>query len=203
MNLFAREPSPFLALPSYQARVILADPPWYFKNRSEKGEGKNPVQHYDCMELEEIQALPVLELANPNGCALIMWATAPMMPEALDTMKCWGFKYQSMGSWGKLSSTGNAIHFGPGYWFRGAVEFYLLGTIGRPKRRSCSVRNLILAPVREHSRKPDQMRADIEKLFRGPYVELFARETAPGWSSWGNQVGKFSVTEGADDQTRE
>ncbi len=193
MTLFAREPSPFIALPSQQARVILADPPWYFKNHSEKGEAKNPVAHYDCMELDEIQALPVAELANPNGCALIMWATAPMLPQALDTMLCWGFKYKSAGAWAKQSSTGEKWAFGPGYWYRSAAEFWISGVIGKPRIRSHSVRNLIVAPVREHSRKPDQMRSDVESMFAGPYVELFARETAPGWSSWGNQVGKFDT----------
>ena len=193
MTLFAEKPSPFLSLPSYQARVILADPPWLFANYSEKGEEKNPVAHYDCMPLEDIQALPVAELANPNGCALIMWAYTPMLPEAIDTMRCWGFEFKSAGVWAKQSKTGKKWAFGTGCGYRGAMEIFLLGTIGEPHRQSRSVRNLIVAPVREHSRKPDQMRADIEQLFPGPYVELFARETAPGWSSWGNQVNKFDA----------
>ena len=195
MNLFAREPSPFLALPSYQARVILADPPWYFKNYSEEGEEKNPISHYDCMELEDIQAMPVAELANPNGCALIMWATAPMLPQAIETMALWGFEFKTAGAWAKQSSTGKKWAFGTGYCYRSAAEFYLLGTIGKPKTRSKSVRNLIVAPVRENSRKPDQMRADIEKLFPGPYIELFARQRAKGWISWGNDIDRFSTEE--------
>lgn len=192
-DLFAREPSPFKALPQYQARVILADPPWYFENYSAKGEEKNPVAHYACMGLDEIQALPVMELANPNGCALVMWATAPMLPQALDTMLCWGFKFKTAGAWAKQSSTGEKWAFGTGYCYRSAAEFWLLGAVGKPKPRSRSVRNLIVAPVREHSRKPEQMRDDIERLFPGPYVELFARESAPGWSSWGNETQKFDA----------
>lgn len=192
MSDFFRGPSPFAALPQYRARVILADPPWYFKNFSARGEEKNPISQYSCMDLDEIQALPVAELADPNGCALFMWATAPMLPQALDTMLCWGFKFKSAGAWAKQSPTGKKWNFGTGYCYRSAAEFYLLGTMGKPKVRSRSVRNLIVAPVREHSRKPDQMRADVELLFKGPYVELFARESAPGWSSWGNDTEKFS-----------
>jgi N6-adenosine-specific RNA methylase IME4 len=48
-----------------------------------------------------------------------------------------------------------------------------------------------VAPVREHSRKPEKMRRDIEALWEGPYAELFARESADGWDTWGNQAGKF------------
>jgi N6-adenosine-specific RNA methylase IME4 len=190
MSLF--EKSPFTALPQCQARVILADPPWYFANYSAKGEEKNPVKHYACMKLEDIQALPVLELANPEGCALVMWATAPMLPQAMETMACWGFKYASAGAWAKQSSTGNKWAFGPGYCYRSGAEFWLLGRVGKPKIKSRSERNLIVAPVREHSRKPDEMRAKIEAQFDGPYVELFAREAASGWMSWGNETGKFS-----------
>ena len=193
MSLFS--PSPFSALPQYQARVILADPPWYFRNYSAKGEEKNPTAHYGCMDLAAIQALPVAELAHPGGCACIMWATAPMLPEAIDTLRAWGFAFKSAGAWAKRSSTGTRWHFGTGYCYRSAVEFWLLGTIGRPRQKSRSIRNLIVSPVREHSRKPEQMRGDIEALFDGPYIELFARQAAPGWLSWGNETDKFTAAQ--------
>ncbi|WP_298281154.1 MT-A70 family methyltransferase [Acidocella sp.] len=193
MDLFAPS-SPFAALPERQARVILADPPWAFALYSARGEGKAPQHHYGCMPLTAIKALPVAELADPAGCALVMWATAPMLPHAVETMAAWGFAFKSAGAWAKRSRTGAAWHFGTGYCYRSAVEFWLLGTIGKPRQRSRSVRNLIVAPIREHSRKPDQMRADIEALWAGPYVELFAREVAPGWLSWGNETEKFEST---------
>lgn len=191
MSLFER--SPFGSLPQYDARVILADPPWKFENFSAKGEEKNPVAHYTCMSLDDIQALPVQELANPTGCALIMWATAPMLPQAIETMACWGFKFVSAGAWAKQSTTGQKWAFGTGYAYRSAVEFWLLGRVGKPQFKSHSIRNLIVASVREHSRKPDEMRANIEKQFLGPYVELFAREPAPGWAAWGNEMEKFAA----------
>ena len=74
----------------------------------------------------------------------------------------------------------------------GDVEFYLVGTIGKPRVRSRSIRNLIAAPVREHSRKPDQLHADLEALYAGPYAELFARQRRPGWDAWGNDVDRFT-----------
>lgn len=179
-------------LPPASARVILADPPWRFANYSAKGEKKNPNQHYECQDLDWIKKLPVRDLAHPGGAVCIMWATAPLLPEALATMAAWGFTFKSAGAWAKQSKTGRKWAFGPGYVFRSAAEFYLLGSVGKPEYRSHSVRNLIISPVREHSRKPDEMRANIEMQFTGPYIELFARESAPGWSSWGDQTTKFN-----------
>lgn len=183
---------PFGDLTPLRYRVILADPAWLFALRSPKGEGKAPQAHYRCMPLADIQALPVSQLAAPD-CACIMWATAPMLPQALATLDAWGFTFKSAGSWAKQSPTGASWAFGPGYIYRSAAEFWLLGTIGRPAQRSRSIRNLIVAPRREHSRKPDQMHADIEALFDGPYVELFARSQRPGWDCWGNETTKFEA----------
>ena len=179
-------------MPQQQARVILADPPWRFATYSRLGERKSPSAQYDCMDLSAIKGLPVLDLANPTGCALIVWATAPLLPQAVEVMQAWGFGYKSAGAWAKQSSTGLKWAFGTGYCYRSAAEFWLLGTIGKPTQKSRSIRNLIVAPVREHSRKPDQMRADIEEMFDGPYIELFAREPAPGWLAWGNETTKFT-----------
>lgn len=179
-------------LPLFHFGAILADPPWRFFNYSAKGEAKNPVAHYDCMSLPAIKRLPVDHLAKPD-CALIMWATAPMLPQAFEVMAAWGFTFKTAGAWAKESKTGEKIAFGCGYVYRSAAEFYLLGTLGKPAYKSRSVRNLIWAPVREHSRKPDQMHTDVESLFDGPYLELFARSERLGWTSWGNEVGKFNV----------
>ncbi|HIQ16690.1 MAG TPA: DNA methyltransferase [Novosphingobium capsulatum] len=181
---------PFGTLRPLSYGAIIADPPWYFRNYSAKGEVKNPVAHYDCMGTADIAALPVHQLAGPD-CALFMWATAPMLPDAIHLMQAWGFTFKSAGAWAKQSSTGERWAFGTGYCFRSAAEFYLLGTIGKPKVRSRSIRNLIVAPVREHSRKPDALHADVEALYHGPYAELFARQARSGWEAWGNQTDLF------------
>ncbi len=187
------KPWPFGDLPDMQARCIMSDPPWRFENYSEAGEGKNPSAHYDCMNLNEIKDLPVRDLANPNGCALVMWATAPMLDKAFETMQAWGFQFKSAGAWAKQSKTGTKLAFGPGYAYRSAAEFWLLGSIGKPNYRSNSIRNLIIAPVREHSRKPDEMRKMCEQQFDAPRIELFARQSAPGWMAWGNETTKFDM----------
>lgn len=187
---------PFDPVPPLTFGCVIADPPWAFKAYSRKGEAKNPTAHYDCMDLDAIKALPVSHLVRDNA-ACIMWATAPMLPQAIETLKAWGFAFKTAGAWAKQSKTGNAWAFGTGYVFRSAAEFFVVGTTGRPEIKSRSIRNLIAAPVREHSRKPDHMHRMAEALFEGPYIELFARESRPGWTTWGNQREKFNQEEAA------
>lgn len=198
---------PFATLRPFSYRVIYADPNWSFDNYSAKGELKNPKAHYHCDSTDAIAALPVGHLAAPDA-VLVLWATFPMLPDALRVMAAWGFTFKTGGAWAKQSKTGRKWQFGPGYVYRSAAELFLVGKIGHPKARDTSaarsVRNLIAdddwlgaieiaiaAPVREHSRKPDSMIEMIEALFDGPYVELFARQSRPNWHSWGLEAGKF------------
>jgi N6-adenosine-specific RNA methylase IME4 len=162
--------------------AILADPPWRFRTWSTKGDGRAPP--YARMSLAEILALPVAELAAPD-CALFLWAIDPMLPEALEVIAAWGFTYKTVAfTWVKTSGAGG-YPIGCGYWTRANPETCLLATRGRPKRVARDVRQLIISPRREHSRKPDEVRRRIERLVAGPYLELFARERAPGWDAWG------------------
>jgi N6-adenosine-specific RNA methylase IME4 len=195
---------PFANLHMFGYRVILADPPWLFENWSEKGEEKNPLAHYGCSKTAEIAKFPVSQLASGDGAVCVMWATAPMLPDALKLLEAWGFQYKTAGAWAKLSKSGQKLAFGTGYIYRSAAEFFLVGQFGDIRPLSRSIRNLIgpaditdlaewaiASPIREHSRKPEQMYEAIEALFEGPYVELFARQRRAGWDAWGNQVGKF------------
>ena len=179
-------------VPLFRYGCILADPPWCFENYSEKGEVKNPVAHYDCMEAGDLAGIHVGHIAAPD-CALFLWATAPMLPEALATMGAWGFKFKSAGAWIKRSKSGDKLAFGTGYIWRSAVEFLLVGVNGAPAWRTRSERNVIEAPIRQHSRKPDETYRKIEAMVAGPRVELFARVERDGWDAWGNQVGKFGA----------
>lgn len=187
---------PFGNLAPLRYSVLLIDPPWQFKNWSKKGEWKNASRHYRCMPTDEICRLPIGHLAAPH-CAAVVWATAPMLEDAMRALKAWGFEYKSMGCWAKRTRRDNAWQFGGGYIMRGAVEPFLIGTIGDPTRKDTkaarSVRNLIVAPVREHSRKPDQMFDAIEALYDGPYAEVFSRTERPGWDCWGDEVGMFKA----------
>ncbi len=184
-------------IPAGKYRLIYADPEWRFVVRSETaaGFGKMPQRHYRCSPLDEIKARPVGRLAA-SDCLLCLWATAPMLPAALDVMQSWGFKYVTGGAWAKEGRSPETFTFGTGYVLRSACEFFLLGRKGHPRIKSKSIRNLIFSPRREHSRKPDQLRNDLMKLAEGPYIELNARQAFPGWDAWGNEIGKFG---GADE----
>lgn len=180
------------SLPQGPFGCILADPPWRFRTWNEDNKEKSASKHYDLMNLSDIKELPVKDVAAKD-CLLMMWAVQPMLDQALDVMSAWGFKYKTAGAWAKQSSTGNKWAFGTGYLLRCSAEFFLVGTRGNPKSAVKNVRNLIVAPVREHSRKPDEMHTNLERMFPDvPRLEMFARESRPGWIAWGNQTTKFN-----------
>jgi N6-adenosine-specific RNA methylase IME4 len=173
-----------------QYGLIVADPPWRFKLRSAKGEKKSAQAQYACMDLDAIKALPVSHLAA-GDCALMLWATFPMLPQAFDVMAAWGFRFVSGGVWHKTTVNGKQA-FGTGYRLRCAAEPWLLGVIGNPAT-SRAHRNSIVGVVREHSRKPEEAYRWAETYL--PHVcrcELFSRQRRPGWDSWGNETDLFS-----------
>ncbi len=187
---------PFGDLQMFGYNVILADPPWAFKNWSEAGEGRNPTQHYDTMTADEIIALPVGQLASTN-CAIFLWCVDPLLDRAFEALRVWGFRYTTVAfTWAKRSRLDTGWHMGTGYWTRANPETCLLGFTGKLDRKSAGVRQLIVEPVRSHSRKPDRVHGDIEQLL-GPQrrCELFGRAQRPGWEVWGNEAHKFNEGE--------
>lgn len=174
---------PLAHLPRGTFGCIVADPPWHFKTFSEKGQGKGASQHYPTMSIDQIKALQVSDLAAKDAC-LLLWTTMNFVPVALDVMDAWGFQFVSEGAWGKQTKDRKGWTLGTGFWLRSQAEFFLLGTRGKPRPRSHSCTNLIVAPRGEHSTKPEQLCAVAEALCPGPYCELFARSPRPGWSSW-------------------
>jgi N6-adenosine-specific RNA methylase IME4 len=182
---------PFDGLIPFKYGAILADPPWAYDMRSASGYEKSPEAHYATLPPAEIKALPVAQLAAPD-CLLMMWTTWPHLDLAMEVMAAWGFAYKTGGAWVKRTATGKAA-FGTGYLLRSATEPFLIGTIGRPKVRSRSERNLIEGLRREHSRKPPEARAMIDKLLPDVWAcELFAREPWPGRDVWGDQTARFA-----------
>jgi N6-adenosine-specific RNA methylase IME4 len=200
---------PFGALEPGSFGAILADCPWHFKSytalRTQNwSSGRHVERHYRTMKLPDIKALPVAALAAKTGCHLFLCATGPCLPQALEVMAAWGFKYSTVAlTWAKLKRSFDAhqlrvlptadgdFHVGLGLTTRKNCEFVLLGRRGNARRISKKVRELVLAPVREHSRKPDEYRERIEQYCEGPFLEMFARSTRPNWSAWGLETGKF------------
>lgn len=180
---------PFGDLQPMKYGLIMADPPWSFTNWSAKGEKKSAKAHYDCMNLNDIKALPVNHLAA-GDCCLFLWATWPMLPQAMEVMRAWGFAYKTGGVWHKRTVTGKTA-FGTGYRVRCASEPFLLGFLGNPAN-SRSERNVIDGLAREHSRKPEEAYAWAERYLPDVWrVELFSRAERLGWDSFGDEVGKF------------
>jgi len=208
--------SPFDHLPKCHYGAILADPPWRFRTwdkrtavkRTHSGAGTNvcAAVHYNTMDIEDVAALPVGDLAADN-CALFLWVCWPTLEDAWEVLRAWGFKYKTCAfDWTKAHA-GQIDMFrddadalmGMGYWTRANSEPCLLATRGKPKRLRADVRQGIIEPRREHSRKPDVVHERIENLVAGPYLELFARQRRPGWDCWGNEVDKFKPAAAADD----
>lgn len=169
--------------------IILADPPWRFETWSEAGGKRSPDVHYETMSLDSICALPVAGLAAEN-CALFLWAIWPRIFEAQRVIEAWGFTYRTLAwEWLKLNPSGIGLKMGLGYYTRANPEPCLLAVRGRMPVAVRNERNVLIAPVREHSRKPDEQYAKIERLYPGTRrLELFARQRWPGWDVWGNQV---------------
>lgn len=181
---------PFDPLRPLSYDLVMADPPWRFENWSKAGERKNASAQYDCMPLNDIKVLPVGQLARDN-CLLWLWATHPMLREALEVMEAWGFTYVTSGVWVKTTVKGK-IAFGTGYTLRSASEPFLIGRFGAP-RIARNQRTVLMAPIREHSRKPDEAYVAAEALAINALrrADLFSRENRPGWDAWGNEAGKF------------
>lgn len=177
--------------PSKRYRVIYADPPWTFATYSQKGKGRSAEAHYDCMSLDEVKALPVADWAADDAI-LLLWATDPLLDRAFEVIRAWGFTYKTVGFyWVKENASGKGFFTGLGFWTRANPEQCLLATRGHPKRKAADVKKLVVSPRREHSRKPDEIYGHIERLAEGPYLEMFARASRPGWDTWGAQNGLF------------
>lgn len=177
-----------LALSGRRFGSIGSDPQWKFLTRSAAGEGRSANVHYKTEEVDRIKQLPVGELAAENS-AFYMWAVDWCLQDALDLIAHYGFKHITTAyTWVKTNPSGEGFHMGQGFWTRANPEVCLFATKGKPKRLYADVQQLIIAPVMEHSRKPDEWLARTERLTAGDYLELQARRPRPGWTSWGDEL---------------
>ena len=169
--------------------IIYADPPWSYNDRM-NGHSMGALAHYETQSLEWIKQLDVSRLAEKD-CILFMWAVSPQLPEALDVMKAWGFKFKTVAfCWSKTTKTGKFVS-NLGKWTMGNVELCLLGIKGSPNkfRIDKTIKQLVVAERTQHSKKPDEVRKRIVQGFGDiSRIELFARQYAEGWDCWGNEV---------------
>lgn len=171
--------------PSKKYKIIYSDPAWTYSDKALAG-NRGASCKYDTMTLDEIKSLPV-SIISDDDCILFLWATYPLIQEALDVMKAWGFTYKTVAfTWIKINYNGTNF-IGMGNWTRSNAEIVLLGVKGKPKRINAGIKQIIQYPIQEHSKKPDIVRQNIIKLCGDlPRIELFARNKAFGWDSWGN-----------------
>lgn len=192
-------------LPEKGFSCILADPPWFFRTRTEFVSKRDPRHHYKggVMSFADICALPVGDYAAPDA-HLFLWVTGPVLERSFEVIRAWGFRYSGVAfTWVKLKKSHDAhqlrllptaagdFHVGLGFTTRKNAEFCLLARRGNARRLAKDVRELIVAPRREHSRKPDETYERIERYACGPYLELFGRQERPNWTVRGDEVGKF------------
>jgi len=170
-----------MPMPARLFPVLLADPAWRFKVFSESGTSRSADNHYPTMTVEAIAALKIPAAAD---AVLFLWATVPMLLQALQVMQAWGFTYRSHLAWVKDRP-------GCGFWVRNKHELLLIGARGRmpAPRPSDRPESVIEAAVRQHSEKPERAYEIIEHAYPTlPKIELFARARRPGWEAWGNEV---------------
>lgn len=209
---------PFGDLPRGGFKAIVADPPWHFRARTALQVGhwtsrRDAEKHYPVMGIDDIAALPVRDLAAKDA-HLFLWVTGPVLRQAFEVMDAWGFRYSAVAfTWIKLKKSHNPhqlrvlpsaehdLHVGLGLTTRKNAEFCLLGRRGNARREAKNVREIIMSPVREHSRKPDEAYERVRRYCEGPYVELFSREARPGFEAWGNETGKFNAGASDGDMT--
>jgi N6-adenosine-specific RNA methylase IME4 len=160
-------------------KVILADPPWTY---ADLGHTRRIDKEYPIMPLNDIAAMRV-DLCASKDAVLFLWATSPLLPDALKVMDSWGFKYKSSCVWDK-------VHIGMGHYWRIRHELVLLGTRGKPGiAKVHNIPSILRSHRREHSRKPEELYTQIEAMYPdAKKIELFARRRRKGWNSWGNEV---------------
>lgn len=161
-------------------RTILADPAWGVSSQRGKNSSRSAESHYELMPLERIKAMPVADLCEENS-HLYLWIPCGLLQEGLDVIKAWGFTYRSPLLWIKP-------RLGLGNYIRNASEICLFATRGKAPVKFHAQPNWLFAPQQEHSHKPEEQYAIIERLSHGPYLELFARRRQPGWDVWGNEI---------------
>lgn len=175
--------------------TILADPPWQFTNRTGKVAPEHKrLSRYPTLGLTEICEIPVQEAAFPEA-HLYLWVPNALLPEGLEVMRAWGFRYKTNIIWHKIRKDGGPDGRGVGFYFRNTTEIILFGIRGsmRTLAPGRSQVNIIKSMKQEHSRKPEEQYTLIERCSPGPFLELFGRGNRQDWTTWGNQADDYEI----------
>jgi len=170
--------------------VIYADPPWRYREKDNKQLAFSHGKHGKVIGIEKFYAtmplcdIKVLEVPSSEDAWLLLWATATRLPEALEVLNAWGFKYWTCAIWDK-------IHLGLGWFFRVQHEILLVGKKGKPKLPEVTVRSIFAEKRTTHATKPVCVKEWIELAFPNrSKIELFARAKSEGWDVWGDEVNE-------------
>jgi len=203
-------------------KLIFIDPPWHYAEPGyrKKGKAQNEGEaniKYDCMKFHELVGFRTkIDEFAARDCLMLMWATAPRMDWAYQLLPLWGFTYRTMGflwiktkqnpeqlvipgmTWSYLANAFLAtnVRKGMGFYTSQQAEYCLLARRGKPGAAEIRLQDqIVFAPIREHSRKPDEVRKRIERIFPSlvPRIEVFARQRFPGWMAYGNEQTKFNA----------
>lgn len=193
---------PLPPLPDVRFPVVSIDPPWHWKSRAASqnpSSVRSPQKHYPTMDLEHIKAIPMKQIAAPDA-HVFLWCTGPLIAQGVHNMlfRAWGVRDSSLAFvWVKTLRSFDMkllertplldqdIHMSTGFTTRQNAEFVVLGRIGSPARARADIRQVIIAPVAEHSRKPDEYYRRVEHYSPGPRIDMFAGADRPGWTRWG------------------
>lgn len=173
--------------PKKKFKTLLADPPWDIQQKGARG----AEQHYDLMTLDRIKAMPISDLMEDDA-HLWLWVTNATLRDGYDVAEAWGFTVRSPLTWVKF-------RLGLGNYLRNSTEHLLFATRGKAPVQYRAQPTWINAPVTDHSHKPEEQYALIERVSPGPYLELFARRqplSTSDWSVWGNQIASGVVIPG-------
>jgi N6-adenosine-specific RNA methylase IME4 len=158
--------------------TIYADPPWVYQNQMTRSATGN---HYEGLSIDELCALPVRELSAQDA-HLHLWTTNGFLFECPRIFDAWGFIFKSSFVWAKTQ-------MGIGNYWRNSHEFLLTAVRGDAKRfKDKSLKSWLASSRGAHSAKPEQVRGMVERASPGPYLELFGRAPARGWTVFGNQI---------------
>ena len=171
-------------------QIIYADPPWSYKVWSENKKQAQGCakRHYQTMSIEDICKLPIRQISDKD-CKLFLWATPPCLPEAMLTMKSWGFEYKSNMVWTKLSGVGI------GWFVDSRHELLLIGVKGQGLHPEWKPISWQQVEKTIHSKKPELFYEIIERMYpKQKYIELFLRgKPRKGWQGWGNEMNSDNI----------